>query len=267
MQRPLILLTNDDGIASPGLYAAAEVLADLGDLLITAPASQQTAMGRSFTGRHGAALEPVDLQIKGRTVRAYALEASPASVVRHALQALCRDRTPDLVVSGINYGENVGSCITASGTVGAAFEGASHGIPSLAAALQMHPSKVLEHGEADWQAAAHFVRVFAEQMLQNPLPFDVDVLKVDVPEGATAETPWRLTRLSRQRYFAVTLDEPHAGSRLGEGRFNIHVDHDTLESDSDVHALVQDRVVAVTPLTLDITSRADFREIEKSLGR
>ena len=263
--RPLILLTNDDGIASPGLYAAAKVLAEIGELLVAAPAHQQTAMGRSHTGRHGAILERTDLRILGHPVAAYGLEASPATVVRHALQALCQDRKPDLVVSGINYGENVGSTITVSGTVGAAFEGAVHGIPALAISLQMDFSKIHHHGEADWRAAAHFARHFALRLLERKMPQDVDVLKVDVPEGATLDTPWRLTRLSRQHYVQVLLDEPHPGSRLGEGRISVRVDETTLEPDSDIHALVRDKVVSVTPLSLDATSRTRLGEIQAFL--
>ena len=264
--RPLILLTNDDGIASPGLHAAAVALAEIGELLVAAPAHQQTAMGRSHTGRHGALLEQVDLQIQGHSVAAYGLDASPATVVRHALQALCQNRKPDLVVSGINYGENVGTTITVSGTVGAALEGAVHGIPALAISLQMDFSKIHHHGEADWQAAAHFARHFALRLMERAMPQDVDVLKVDVPECASPDTPWRLTRLSRQHYVQVILDEPHPGSALGEGRIAVGVDETTLEPDSDIHALVCDRVVSVTPLSLDATSRSPFSEIQNALG-
>lgn len=263
--RPLILLTNDDGIRSPGLRAAARAVLDLGELLVVAPAAQQTAMGRSFTGRADAVLEPADFEVSGRRVRAYACEGSPASVVRHGLLVLCRERRPDLVVSGINYGENVGGSITASGTVGAAFEGASLGIRSLAASLQMHPSAFLHHGEQDWGAAEHFLGLFAGRLLRADLPFDVDILKLDVPERATPGTPWRLTRLSRQRYFTRVLESPTLASRLGDGHVAVEVDHATLEADSDVQALVEG-TVAVTPLSLDATSRADFRLIRAALG-
>lgn len=100
--RPLFFLTNDDGIQSPGLRAAVRTVRDLGEVLVVAPATQQTAMGRSFTGRPEAALEAVPFEVDGGTVRAYACEGSPASVVRHGLQVqvLCRDRRPDLLVSG-----------------------------------------------------------------------------------------------------------------------------------------------------------------------
>jgi len=264
--RPLILLTNDDGIASPGLHAAAASLSEIGNLLVAAPANQQTAMGRSHTGRHGALLEQMDLNIAGKRISAYGLEASPATVVRHALQALCQNRKPDLVVSGINYGENVGTTITVSGTVGAAFEGAVHGIPALAVSLQMDFSRIQHHGEADWRAAAHFARQFALRLLARPLPGDVDVVKVDVPEGASPDTPWRLTRLSRQHYVEVVLDEPHPASPLGGGCITVRVDENTLEPDSDIHALVRDHVVSVTPLSLDSTSRAPFLEIQTALA-
>lgn len=267
MTRPLLLLSNDDGIHSPGLAAAARALRGLGDLIIVAPATQQTAMGRSCTGRKDATLEPVPFEVEGESLRAYALEASPASVVRHGLQTLCGERRPDLVVSGINYGENVGTSITASGTVGAAFEAASWGLPALATALQTHPKHFFHHGVVDWKAAEHFVRYFAERMLATRLPFDVDVLKIDVPETATVDTPWRLTRLSRQRYFDLSLAEPGLHSRLGDATLSIRAADREHEPGSDVHVLHHDQAVAVTPLSLDATSRAAFAEIQVLLDR
>lgn len=265
--RPLIFLTNDDGIASPGLEAAVRAVLDLGELLVVAPSTQQTAMGRSFRGRKDAVLEPIAFEVDGHPIRAFHAEGSPATVVRHALQVLCAERLPDLLVSGINYGENVGTSITASGTVGAAIEAASMGIPALAAALQVHPNDFLHHGEQDWGAAEHFLRLFAAKLLSTKLPFDVDLLKIDVPEDATLDTPWRLSRLSRQRYFEMVLEAPSLESRIGDGRIIVEVDHGSLESDSDVHALAVDRVVAVTPLSLDATSRADFGMIRRLLGQ
>ena len=265
--RPLIFLTNDDGIASPGLMAAARAALPLGELLIVAPSTQQTAMGRSFRGRKDAQLEAIPYEVDGHPVRAFHIEGTPATVVRHALQVLCLDRLPDLLISGINYGENVGSSISASGTVGAAIEAASMGIPALAAARQVHPDDFMEHGEQDWAAAEHFLRLFAVKLLSGPMPFDMDLLKIDVPDDATIETPWRMCRLSRQRYFEMVLEAPSLESRIGDGRISVTVDHGSLESDSDIHALTVDRIVAVTPLSLDATSRADFSTIRRLLGQ
>lgn len=264
--RPLILLTNDDGIQSPGLRAAVRAVLGLGELLVVAPATQQTAMGRSFTGRADAVLEPITYEVEGQPVRAFACEGSPASVVRHGLLVLCGTRRPDLVISGINYGENVGGSITASGTVGAAFEAASLKIPALAASLQMHPSAFLHHGDQDFGVAGHFLGLFARKLLNTSLPFDVDLVKLDVPESATRDTPWRLTRLSRQRYFTRVLEAPSLTSRLGDGHVAVQVDPETLEIDSDVHALGQG-LVAVTPLSLDATSRTNFPQLLSTLDR
>jgi 5'-nucleotidase len=265
--RPLIFLTNDDGIASPGLKAAARAALGLGELLVVAPTTQQTAMGRSFRGGKDAQLEPITFEVDGQLVRAFHAEGTPATVVRHGLSVLCSERLPDLLISGINYGENVGTSISASGTVGAAIEAACMGIPALAAARQVHPDDFMDHGEQDWLAAEHFLRIFAEKLLVSRMPFDVDLLKIDVPDGATVDTPWRLSRLSRQRYIEMVLETPSLSSRIGDGRIAVEIDHASLEPDSDIHALAVDRVVAVTPLSLDATSRADFGTLRQILGQ
>ncbi len=95
---------------------------------------------------------------------------------------------------------------------------------------------------------------------------DLDALKVDVPEGATLNTPWRLTRLSRQHYVQVILDEPHPRSALEEGHIAVCVDEATLEPGSDIYALVREKIVSVTPLSLDATSRTPFTKIRDCLG-
>ena len=130
--RPLILVTNDDGIHSPGLYAAAQAAAKIGDVLIAAPHTQQTGMGRSFPRcPDDGIIEEIDVQERMREefwyeemydgeIRAYAVHGSPARAVAHGVLELA-DRKPDLCVSGINYGENLGTCLTCSGTMGALF--------------------------------------------------------------------------------------------------------------------------------------------------
>jgi len=263
---PLIFITNDDGIASPGLHAAVDAVLDLGTVLVVAPSSQQTAAGRSCIGNGEASLKPVNLERGGRRVEAYHCPCTPAQVVRHGLQVRCAARRPDLLISGINYGENVGNCVTISGTIGAALEGASHGIPALAVSLETDTASHLNHTAQDWRTAGHFLRRFARRVLDGRLPFDVDVLKVDIPDSATPETPWRLTRQSRQGYFTTFLEQPLPDSRLRDAVLRIAVDERTLERDSDIYALKVDRVVAVTPLSLDLTSRAEPASLRDLLG-
>jgi 5'-nucleotidase len=263
--RPKIFVTNDDGIHSPGLRAAIEAVMELGEILVVAPSTQQTAMGRSFTGNLDATLIPIDYVINGQHIEAFHCECSPALAVSHGLNVLCERRKPDLIISGINYGENVGTNVTISGTIGAAYEGASQGIPALAVSLQTDSDSYFHHTDQDWSAAAHFSKVFAGILLSRSLPFDVDVLKVDVPENASAETPWRLTRLSRQVYVTSAIEHPSRESKIWDAKITVSIDQAALEPDSDTYALRIDQVVAVTPLSLDLTSRTDFQSLYNTL--
>jgi 5'-nucleotidase len=119
--------------------------------------------------------------------------------------------------------------------------------------------------EVDFSVASHFCRQFAARLLTRTLPWDVDLLKVDIPCDATPDTPWRATRLSRQSYFRAI---PSGRQYLAEKRrlnYQVQVDLATLEPDSDVQALRVDRIVAVTPISLDLTSRIPLQELDALL--
>ncbi|MBN1135640.1 MAG: 5'/3'-nucleotidase SurE [Anaerolineae bacterium] len=263
--RPLILVTGDDGIDSPGLRAAVRSALDLGDVLVSAPAEQQTSAGRSQPSSFDGAIEEVDYLVDGRQVPAYAMRGSPAQAVLYALVEIV-PRRPALCISGINFGENVGSNITVSGTVGAALEAASHGVPSLAVSLETDKAFHYTYSDdVDFTAAAHFVRFFAGRMLARPLPPDVDLLKIEVPAGATAATPWRMTRVSRQHYYRALPSNRRALPEKRRLDYEMVFDRATLEPDSDIHALQVDRVVAVSPVSLDMTSRAPLEQVEQLL--
>jgi len=113
-----ILLTNDDGIDSPGLWAAAEYLAPLGFVTVVAPRQQWSGAGRSLPIQTEGRITLQQLTVAGQPWKAYAVDGSPAQAVLHALVELM-PAYPDLIVAGINYGENVGSGVTISGTIGA----------------------------------------------------------------------------------------------------------------------------------------------------
>ena len=260
--KPLILISNDDGIESPGLHAAAEALLPIADLLIAAPREQQSAAGRSMRAAEDAVFESRTLNIAGKTVEGFCLNASPATTVRHALQCLCINRKPDMIVSGINFGENIGTNVSASGTVGAAIQSAVWGYKSLAISLEVPPRLHYEHGEVDWSAAVSILRRAVEKFLPREWPEDVHVLKVDIPDTATAETPWRATKLSREPgwwgFVPDAAPASAAGTTIGKRGPRPGEQWDLAD---DLAALHHHKEVAVTALSLDMTSRCSLDTI------
>jgi len=256
---PLILLTNDDGVHSPGLLAAAQAVCDLGRLVVVAPKRQQSSMGRAMPPATSGVILSETLQVNACPVLAYSMPGSPAQTVLYAVMELL-DQRPDLVVSGINYGENLGTSTTVSGTVGAALQASEFAIPALAVSRETSKESHNDphyREEVDWSVAIHFTRLFAQAALAQPLPADVDVLKIDVPAGATPETPWRVTRQSRRPYY-LALPTGRRDLSLPQAMdYTIRSDHAQVEPDSDIYAFSVDRVVSVTPLSLDLTSRVD----------
>lgn len=262
-ERPLILITNDDGIASHGLREAVQAVYDMADVLVVAPLTQQTAAGRSFPPRD-IRIEEHELSLEsGAVVPALALTGTPAQAVRQAI-LVNAERQPDLCISGINYGENVGAGVTISGTIGAAIEAASFGIPSMAASLETDVKHHLTNSHVvDFAAAGYFVRHLTQAMLKNTLPAGVDILKLDVPYTATTATPWRMTRVSRQRSVHSSVEEANGVRRL-RGYYR-EFDVQALEPDSDAYALIVDEVVSISPLTIDMTANVDPVDLKESL--
>ncbi len=263
-KKPKILLTNDDGIRSDGLWAAAEALSELGFVTVAAPREQHSGAGRSMPHASDGRLREEEVTIHGVTWKVYAVGGSPAQTVQHGILELM-DEPPDLVVAGINRGENLTVSITISGTVGAALEGAAFGIPAMAISLEMPKEHQLGETEMDFSTAAYFTCRFAQLLLQSDASPDVDVLKVDVPSDATRETPWRLTRLSRSKYYVPQSPERQHFDESVRVDFEIRFDPDKLEPDSDVYAVRIAREVSVTPLSLDMTARVDFGDLESQL--
>ncbi len=267
--KPIILFTNDDGIESPGLWAAVAAFRDVGRLLVAAPREQQSGMGRSMPHSSEGRIFPYEAPIDCGDCRAYAVDGSPAQAVQHAILELAEDK-PALLVSGINYGENTGNGVTISGTVGAALEGASLGIRAIAVSQQTPTDLHRSYSHAvDFGVAARFTRQFGAWLMDHPaLPDDVDVLKIDVPAGATSETEWRLTRLSRRRVYFPTRPERLALHDRGKLGYRYNDDPRAAEPDSDVYALLTDGLISVTPISLDMTSRTDmFRLRQILLGK
>jgi 5'-nucleotidase len=264
-ERPLILFTNDDGIASPGLWAVVEAFCDMGELLVVAPKTQQSATGRSLPITSEGRIHSEERLLRGDSLTVYGVEGTPAQAVQHGVLELA-PRLPSLIVSGINYGENTGNGVTVSGTVGACLEGASFGIPALAVSQQTpHDLHLTYSNDVDFSAAAYFAVKFGQWLLSSDRPDDVDVLKLDVPLNATPDTAWKMTRLSRRRVYWPTRPERVALSDVGRMGYHFDADPADAEPDSDVYVLMHEGLVSLTPMSLDLTSRTDLYRLTQMI--
>src|SRR5881398_2357764 len=229
-----ILLTNDDGYQAEGLRAVAEAVADFAMVHIVAPSREQSGTAQSLTLR-----QPIVCNRIGE--REWAIDGTPADCVIVALHKLLPEK-PDLVISGINHGANLGENVYYSGTVGAAREGPLHHIPSVAMSLCSKKTEV------QFEDSARVARAVAELILQEGLPDQV-LLNVNVPE------PWnggvKCTRQSQK----ITRNQLSEG-KDPRGRsyfwlFEQRIDKD-VEPDTD-YAAIFSSAVSITPLHLDAT--------------
>ncbi|HLT47612.1 MAG TPA: 5'/3'-nucleotidase SurE [Rubricoccaceae bacterium] len=245
--RPLVLLSNDDGVDARGLAALAAALDGLGTVAVVAPAQEQSAVGHAITVRQPMRAHAWPFDGPSGPVWARAVTGTPADCVKLACQKLL-PRRPDLVVSGINHGPNTAVNVIYSGTVSAATEAAILGLPSMAVSLCSWDP------DADFEAAGRWVRRLAERVLDEGLPPGV-LLNVNVPDRPLeAIAGVAVTRQARARWEEEfeerrdPMDRPYYW--LG-GRFvNLDEGHDT-----DLHA-VQRGYVSVTPLHYDLTAYA-----------
>lgn len=265
-QKKQILLANDDGIDSPGLWAAADALSDLGFVTVSAPRDHMSATGRGHQRGTDGSVSKRKLSIGNQDWDVYAIGGSPSQCVTYGILELS-PRKPDLVVSGINFGENFGTDITYSGTVGAALEAASLGIPGLAVSQQLTSEDWDNYNEnVDFTISAYFTKLFAAILLNNKLPYDVDLLNIVVPVGATKDTPWKVTKLARTRYYKPFIKKKNKT----EKRLDISattLDYNEIPPDCDIHTVLKEKQIAVVPVSLDLTSRVDLITLDDILRK
>jgi 5'-nucleotidase len=234
-----ILVTNDDGVYSEGIKLLARALEPLGEVVVVAPDREQSAMGHALTLHR-----PLRLRELGD--RTYSVDGTPTDCVNLGLLWLLKDSPPDLVVSGINFGLNLGDDVTYSGTVSATFEGTLMGIPSVAFSQEVAKSFSFERG-------AEFAGRLVEVLLRNELPEDL-LLNVNFPAGEHRGV--RLTKLGRRRYKQSVVQklDPH-----GREYFWIAGTPEWEKSEGSDQDAVSEGYVSITPLHLDLT---DYRGIE-----
>jgi 5'-nucleotidase len=243
---PRILVTNDDGISAPGIHALEASLARIGDVYTVAPLYEQSAASRHITLR-----KPFRYEMRGKN--RYAVDGTPADCGMMALTLLL-DFKPDLVVSGINNGPNLGENVYYSGTVAGAAEGAKYGIPAIAMSVN-------QRVDIDYGPAADFAMKIALRTLEHGLPAGV-ALNVNVPHPAYhgVAITHQSGRLSRN--LMIETQDPY-GRRYYWMHEEIPVDD--AEPGSD-YAAVRDGKVSITPLRFDHTAHdliASLRSLEE----
>ena len=252
--KPLILVVNDDGIEAPGFAAAVRAARGCGEVLVVAPASQQTAMGRSYPRYPDLGIiETRTLDLGDGTIPAYAVHSAPAHAVCYGVMELA-SRKPDLVVSGINHGANLGMSITCSGTIGACLEAMSEGIPAVALSLETGSDKILEAtSDVDFSCAEAAGAYWIEKVLREGMPQDCEILNINVPGSRVAPEDHRMTRLDRQNYYQMKQPAARDFAKPFTIDFRIGIDRETLFEDGDIRCVCVDRLTSVTPLGWDMT--------------
>ena len=240
-----ILVTNDDGVRSPGVHALAAALERLGEVTIVAPHIEASAIGHALTLRRPLRMEPVGDGV-------HDVDGTPTDCVNIAVTQLYAERPPDLVVSGINMGYNLGDDVTYSGTVSGAMEASLLGIPGIAVSLER------SRGSYDFGPAAAAAASIAEAVLRRGLPPRV-FLNLNVPSGQPKGT--RVTVQAKRNHITVVAERIDPRGRpyywIEEGQ-NDWEPHDR----SDYQA-VRDGYVSVTPLQPDLTAHDALAAVEE----
>jgi len=236
-----ILLTNDDGVRSPGLAALVAQLAASHEVTVVAPDREQSGVGHGITVRDPLRVHRVDL---GGGCDAFAVSGTPADCVKIAFDALL-DCPPDLVISGVNDGVNLGTDVLYSGTVAAAIEGCLYGAQAIAVSLDGR------HAEG-FAYAARIAEALALRLAENGLPPET-LLNVNVPKGAPGAVKGvRLTRLGRRRYRNVFDRRSDPRGREYYWLAGEPVDLEIGDVTTDAAAL-QGGYVSITPIRVDMT--------------
>jgi len=252
MSKPLILVSNDDGITSKGIRILVEAMKQLGEVVVVAPDSPQSGMGHAIT--IGETLRLSEEYIF-EDIQAYKASGTPADCVKLAKHYVLKDRIPDLVVSGINHGSNTSISVLYSGTMSAAIEGALEGFPSIGFSLCDYSSG------ADFSHVEEWVVKIAKQVLLHGIPKGI-ALNVNFPPKQNE--PLRGIKLCRQAdaKWQETFDErmdPNGRRYFWlAGNF---INYDKGE-DNDVWA-IDNNYISIVPCQYDLTAHHAIKQMNK----
>jgi len=245
-----ILLTNDDGIFADGIYALFCEMKLLGEVIAIAPASEQSAVGHAITLWNPLRINQVN---RHGEFFGYAVNGTPADCVKLAVHAIMDER-PDVIVSGINLGANIGTAVIYSGTVSGATEGAILGIPSIAISLATFSNP-------DFSAAAKFARKLTSTVVEKGgLPQGI-LLNVNVPAVAESEIAGvEITRNSESRFEDIFEKRLDPRKRVYYWSAGVEQTYDLREGTDS--AALRGNKISVTPIHFDMTAHAQVPVIE-----
>ena len=249
-KKPLILITNDDGITAPGIRTLIEVMKGLGDVVVVAPDSPQSAMGHAITVNSTLFVEKIKVD-DGKQME-YSCSGTPADCVKLAVNQIL-ERKPDLCVSGINHGSNSSINVIYSGTMSAAIEAGIEGIPAIGFSLLDYSCN------ANFEATKKFVKTIAENVLKEGLPKDV-VLNVNIPNLSNQELKGIKICRQARAYWEDEFDKrknPQGRDYYWlTGKF-VNLDHG---EDTDEWAL-KNGYVSVVPVQFDLTAHHSIQTL------
>ncbi len=250
--KPLILVTNDDGITSKGIRVLVETMQKIGTVVVVAPNSPQSGKGHAITIGEPLRLYSTDIF---DIVDEYECSGTPADCVKLAKNHVLRDNKPDLIVSGINHGSNSSISILYSGTMSAAIEGAIEGIPAIGFSLCDFKE------DADFSHAIHYIESITRTALDKGIPKGV-ALNVNIP--AKSEEPIKGAIVCRQadakwqEKFDYRVDPNGRGYFWMAGDF---VNFDDEKDDTDVWAL-DNNYISIVPSRFDLTAYSVLNELK-----
>jgi len=254
LDRPLILVTNDDGITAPGIRTLIRWMNAIGDVVVMAPDSPQSGMGHAITLHDPLRCEPQ--QIDAGPQKEHACSGTPVDCVKLAVHEVL-DRRPDLIVSGINHGSNASVNVIYSGTMSAAVEGAMQGIPSIG-------FSILDYDwQADFSQAETLVMDVVRRVLSQGLPAGI-CLNVNIPK--VSDKPYAGLKVCRQAQAKWVESFIKRNDHMGKpyywmaGEFN---DLDGRE-DTDIWALANN-YLSVVPIQFDLTAHHHLAQIHQTL--
>jgi 5'-nucleotidase len=251
-ERPVILITNDDGVTAPGIRNLAEAVKDLGKIIVVAPDKPQSGMGHAITIGQPLRLHTVQFM---EGVEAYGCSGTPVDCVKLAVDKVLH-RKPDICLSGINHGANHSINVIYSGTMSAAVEAAIESIPSIGFSL-LDPSI-----EADFTAARQYAHIITERMLQRPLEKHT-ILNVNIP-AVNAELIKGI-KICRQAYAKYDEDFVERKDPNGRKYYWLTGEFKNMDKgkDTDVWAL-KNNYVSLVPVQFDLTNYVLKTKLEKT---